>query len=101
MSLFIYEAINSDGKIVTSEINSTSREEVVSVLSQKKLTPIKIELRGGKTDKTSLSSTAIFESFTSLDKIILIRNLSATIKAGLSLSEAIEILLADTNKKVV
>lgn len=101
MSLFIYEAINSDGRVVTSEINSTSREEVVTMLAQKKLTPIKIELRGSKADKTSLSSTAIFESFTALDKIILVRNLSATIKAGLSLSEAIEILLADTKKKIV
>lgn len=101
MSLFIYEAINSSGKIVTSEINSASREEVVSILAQKQLTPIKIDLRGSKADKTSLSSTAIFESFSPIDKIILIRNLSATIKAGLSLSEAIEILLADATKNVV
>lgn len=101
MSLFIYEAINEDGRIVTSEINSSNREEVILTLAQKKLTPIKIELKGSKSDKTGLASKAIFERFTVLDKIVLIRNLSATIKAGLSLSESLEIILADTNKKVV
>lgn len=101
MSLFIYEAINDEGKIVVSEINSLNKEEVAAVLAQKKLTPIKIELKGSKLDKTSLTSKAIFENFTAVDKIILIRNLSATIKAGLSLSEALDILLADANKNIV
>jgi len=101
MSLFVYEAINEEGRIVVSEINSLNREEVVSVLTQKKLTPIKIELKGAKSDSGPLASKALFENFSSLDKIILIRNLAATIKAGLSLSEALEILLADANKTVV
>lgn len=101
MSLFIYEAISEDGKMVVAEINSASKEEVVAVLSQKKLTPIKIELKGSVAQKKGLSSQAIFESFTSLDKIMLIRNLAATIKAGLSISESLDILLADANKNVV
>jgi len=101
MSLFIYEAISEDGKTVVSEINSSNREEVVSVLTQKKLTPIKIELKGSKEDKTNYGSKAILESFTTLDKIILIRNLAATVKAGLSLSEALDILLEDTSKNIV
>lgn len=101
MSLFIYEAISEDGQIVVNEINSLNREEVVASLTQKKLTPIKIELKGSTSAKGNLSSKAIFESFTALDKIILIRNLAATIKAGLSLSESLDILLADANKNVV
>lgn len=101
MSLFVYEAIGEDGQIVVSEMNSLNREEVVATLTQKKLTPIKIDLKGGATGKGNLSSQAIFESFTPLDKIILIRNLAATIKAGLSLSESLDILLADASKNVV
>lgn len=101
MSLFIYEAINEEGKIVISEINSSSKEEVVTTLTQKKLTPIKIELKGASNGKKNLASNVIFENFTALDKIILIRNLAATIKAGLSLSESLDILLADANKSVV
>jgi type II secretory pathway component PulF len=101
MSLFIYEAINEEGRIVTSEINSLSKEEVVATLAQKHLTPIKVELKSEEKKAASIGSQAIFEHFTSLDKIVLIRNLAATIKAGLSLSEALEILVADTNKGVV
>lgn len=103
MSLFIYEAINEEGRVVTSEINSSDKEEVLATLTQKHLTPIKIELKGSNNSSTLSSGTskAIFESFTALDKIILIRNLSATIKAGLSLSEALEILLADATKDIV
>lgn len=101
MSLFIYEAINEEGRTVYSEINSLNREEVVSILTQKKLTPIKIELKSSSAGKTALSSHAILENFNTLDKIILIRNLSATIKAGLSLSESIDIILTDTTKPIV
>jgi type II secretory pathway component PulF len=101
MSLFIYEAINEEGRVVTSEINSLNREEVVSVLTQKNLTPIKIELKGSNPNSSPITSRAIFEQFSSLDKIVLIRNLAATIKAGLSLSEALEILIADTTKNIV
>lgn len=100
MSLFIYEAINEDGRIVTNEINSLNKEEVVASLAQKNLTPIKIELKSEE-KRQSVTSKAIFENFSSLDKIILIRNLAATIKAGLSLSEALDILVADTNKNIV
>jgi type II secretory pathway component PulF len=101
MSLFIYEAINEEGRIIVSEINSLSKEEVVATLTQKHLTPIKVELKSEEAGTTSITSKAIFESFSSLDKIILIRNLAATIKAGLSLSEALEILVADATKNIV
>lgn len=100
MSLFVYEAINEDGRIVKSEINSASKEEVISTLGQKHLVPIKIELKGSEA-KIFFASRNIFESFSSLDKIILVRNLAATIKAGLSLSEALEIMAADTSKNIV
>lgn len=101
MSLFIYEAINEEGIIVTNEINSSSKDEVVAVLTQKHLMPISVKLKNDFNKSNSLSSTVIFERFTALDKIILIRNLGATIKAGLSLSEALEIMVTDSKKKVV
>jgi type II secretory pathway component PulF len=100
MSLFVYEAINEDGRIITSEINSASKEEVVAILTQKHLAPVKIELKGSDS-KVSVGSKAIFESFSALDKIILVRNLAATIKAGLTLSEALDIMVVDTTKNIV
>ncbi|MFZ4631692.1 MAG: type II secretion system F family protein [Patescibacteria group bacterium] len=101
MSLFIYEAINEEGRIVVSEINSLNKEEVISVLNQKHLTPIRIELKSDSAKFKGLGSTVLFERFTELDKIIMIRNLGATIKAGLTLSEALEIMVVDSNKKIV
>jgi len=101
MSLFIYEAVTEDGRIVKSEINSLNKEEVVSMLSQKGLTPINVELKSGEQKIITVNSKAIFESFNSLDRIILIRNLAATIKAGLSLSEALEIMVSDATKGIV
>lgn len=101
MSLFIYEAVTEDGRIVKSEINSLSKEEVAASLSQKGLTPINIAIKSGDLKSSSIGSKAIFENFNSLDRIILIRNLAATIKAGLSLSEALEIMVSDATKGVV
>jgi type II secretory pathway component PulF len=101
MSIFVYEAINKEGRLLNSEINAASREEVVSLLSQKDLTPVKIEIKGEEKKNVKIGSKNLFEHFTSLDKIILVRNLAATIKAGLSLSEALEIIATDSNKAVV
>lgn len=101
MSLFIYEAINEAGKIVVAEINSLNREEVIAVINQKHLTPIKIELKSDSQKAKELNSIVLFDRFTYLDRIILIRNLASTIKAGLTLSEALEIMVADNNKKIV
>ncbi len=101
MSLFIYEAINEEGKIVVAEINSLNREEVIAVINQKHLTPIKIELKSDSQKAKELNSIVLFDRFTYLDRIILIRNLASTIKAGLTLSEALEIMVADNNKKIV
>lgn len=101
MSLFIYEAINEEGKIITNEINSLNKEEVMAVINQKHLTPIKIELKIDSQKSKKLNSVVLFDHFTYLDRIILIRNLASTIKAGLTLSEALEIMVADSNKKIV
>jgi type II secretory pathway component PulF len=101
MSLFIYEAINEEGKIITNEINSLNKEEVMAVINQKHLTPIKIELKIDSQKSKKLNSVVLFDRFTYLDRIILIRNLASTIKAGLTLSEALEIMVADSNKKIV
>ncbi len=104
MSLFIYEAVNEEGSIVNDEINALNSEEAAAALNQKRLIPVKISLknaRGSELMITPFTSRAIFESFSFQDKIILIRNLTATIKSGLSLNEALDILIADSGKKVV
>jgi len=46
-------------------------------------------------------SFSLFEKITPVDILFLTRNLSATIKAGLSIVEALDILIADTEKKIM
>lgn len=87
---------------MAGEANAVNKAEAAAVLSQKRLTPIKIELKGSEKGKAvSLGKTALFERMTAVDKIILLRNLAATIKAGLTLSEALDIMAADATKGVV
>ena len=46
-------------------------------------------------------SSSIFERVNALDRIMIVRNLSAATKAGLSIVEALDIMIADTQKKVL
>lgn len=98
MPLFFYEAIDNDGETVNGELNVPNKEEAVGVLARKKLTPIKIETR--ETKEAGLIKHQLFERYTTLDRIILVRNLAATIRAGLSIIEALDILIADSTKNI-
>lgn len=100
MALYIYEAADKEGKIVMGEINALNSESVVAVLAQKQLVPVKVDL---KSDLSAhpFRSRDLFERFTTQDRIVLIRNLAATIKAGLSLNEALDILIGDATKASV
>lgn len=100
MPLFIYEAANKEGKIIMGEANAADSEAVVATLAQKQLLPVKIELKSDF-DSHPLRSKNILERFTPQDRIALIRNLAATIKAGLSLNEALDILISDATKPIV
>lgn len=100
MAIFIYEVYNRDGAVVRGEYEAVTREEVVEYLLRRDLTPISVEpLRGGKGGMDF--SISLFEKVTSVDILFLVRNLSATVKAGLSIVEALDILIADTEKKIM
>lgn len=98
--IFIYEVYNKDGAIVRGEYEAVTREEVVEYLLRRDLTPISVEPLHGGRRSLDLSLT-FFENITSVDILFLVRNLSATIKAGLSVVEALDILIADSEKKIM
>ena len=83
------------------ETNAPDSEGVAATLAQKQLLPVKIELKSELNTNSSFSSKNILERFTVQDRIALIRNLAATIKAGLSLNEALDILIGDATKPIV
>lgn len=100
MSIFIYEVYNKDGAVVRGEYEALTREEVVEYLLRRDLTPISVEaIRGGKAGLDL--SISLFEKVKPVDILFLVRNLSATVKAGLSIVEALDILIADTEKKMM
>lgn len=100
MAIYIYETYNREGAIVHGEYEAGTREEVVEYLLRRDLTPVSITPLHG--EKVGLNlSLSFFEKITPVDILFLIRNLSATIKAGLSIVEALDIIIADTEKKVV
>lgn len=96
---FIYEASDENGVIVTGEFEANGKAEVVRHLEGRKLIPVNIREFGES--KVGLLSASFFERVTALDRIMMVRNLSAAIKAGLSIIEALDIMIADTQKKVL
>lgn len=100
MPIFIYEGYNRDGAIVKGEYEADTRDGVADYMLRRDLTPVSISpLRGGKGGLGM--SISLFEKITSVDILFLVRNLSATVKAGLSIVEALDILIADTEKKIM
>ena len=96
---FIYEASDKEGVIVKGEFEASGKADVVKHLEGQNLIPVNIRELDEYKGK-SLSSS-IFERVNALDRIMIVRNLSAATKAGLSIVEALDIMIADTQKKVL
>jgi type II secretory pathway component PulF len=100
MPIFIYEAYNKEGSIVRGEYEAGTRDETVDYLLRRDLNPVSVEPLHKAKGSLDLS-VSLFEKITPVDILFLVRNLSATIKAGLSVVEALDILIADTKKNVM
>ncbi|MEK7569133.1 MAG: type II secretion system F family protein [Patescibacteria group bacterium] len=98
MSTFIYEAYNKDGGIVHGEYEGSARDEVVAYLVKRDLTPISVDALNARGKGKGLLAIEFFGSIKPVDIMFLVRNLAATTKAGLSIAEAIEIIISDTDK---
>ncbi len=99
MSTYIYEAYNKDNKIIHGEYEATSNEEVVEYLTKHYLTPVSIRSIDAVSKSKDFLSIQLFDKITSVDIVFLVRSLSTTIKAGLSMVESLDILIKDTKKK--
>ncbi|HEV8601228.1 MAG TPA: type II secretion system F family protein [Patescibacteria group bacterium] len=99
MSIYLYEATHSDGTAVRGELEADSEQTIIDYLSRRSLIPVKIEEKG--VVKTGVFSKGLFEKITTPDRILLVRNLGTSIRAGLSITEALDILIADNSKKLM
>lgn len=98
--LYTYEAFNRNGGIVTGEIDAEDEKGVVLYLESKELIPSKIR---GRSEKKSinLQQIRLFNRIKPTDIIFMVRNLATAIKAGLSITEALEILINDAKPGLI
>ncbi|GMQ94997.1 MAG: type II secretion system F family protein [Patescibacteria group bacterium] len=96
--LFIYEATDKDGALVRGEHHARNKREVVERLKKQGFIPVSVKEKG----KLYIQKIGgIGGRVTAMDRIALVRNLATTIKAGVSILEAVEILIADTPKGIM
>lgn len=101
MSTYIYEAYNKENKIIHGEYEANSHEEVIEYMTKHFLTPVSIKSSSLENKDRDILATQLFDRITSVDIMFLVRNLATTIKAGLSIVESLEILIKDTEKKLM
>lgn len=101
MATYIYEACNKDNKIIRGEYEADSSEDVMDYLTRHNLTPVSIKPIQAVTEKKDLLAIQLFDKINTIDIMFLVRNLATTLKAGLSIVESLDILIKDTEKKLM
>lgn len=94
--LFSYEAYDAYDTIVHGSVEASDRAQVVEHLRKKDLSPIEIKKISENGGVNNLLSLSVFERISTLDVIALVRDLAVTLKAGLSMTESIDIIIADS-----
>ncbi len=98
--LYSYEASDKDGVTTKGEFEAENKSAVVVYLEKKNLIPVTIDEIGASESGGALANH-LFETVKPLDRILLVRNLAASLKAGLGLGESLEILIVDSTKKIM
>ncbi|KKU81349.1 MAG: General secretory pathway component, cryptic [Parcubacteria group bacterium GW2011_GWA1_47_8] len=101
MATFIYEAYTREGAITHGEYEGATRDEVVAYLIKRDLTPISVDALKGQGGGGKGLSLTLFERVGPVDVMFLVRNLATMVKAGLSIVEALDILIADAEKNIM
>lgn len=101
MATFIYEAYDSEGVVTHGEYEGVTRDEAVEYLVKRDLTPVSVEELRKRGEGGGILAFNFFERLTPVDVMFLVRNLATTVKAGLSVVEALDILIADAEKKLM
>ena len=100
MPLYIYEAADAEGAIVSGEQQADTRDEVIEYLTRKGLIPVSIREQDEE-KKEGVLSRGMFETVTPMDRVLLFRNLATALKAGVNVVEALDMLVSDARKRVM
>jgi len=95
MPKFKYTASTSDGRVVESEVEAQSGNEVLAFLASRELKPISITQRSeSKLKKWTYLGRAI----TTVDQVFLAKHFALMLKVGTDLFRALDVLIADSDK---
>lgn len=100
MAIFIYEAINKNKSITKGKLEARDKAEALSFLSVQGMSAVSLEKEGDVAGGRKLSLN-LFDTIRQSDLIFLARNMSAMLRAGLNIIEALDILISDTEKKIM
>ncbi len=98
--LYIYEASDKEGVVIKGKIEAETRGAVIEYLEKKELIPVSIE-KEGEEKGIQILSLSLFERVKPIDRVLLVRNLAAAIKAGLNIIEALDVLISDATKNII
>lgn len=94
--LYFYEGFDKEGKTVSGEIEANSEKDVVVHLETKGLIPSKIRPKEKAKGIKGLLSKNLGQRLSNVDRMFMVRNLATALRAGLSMNEALDILIKDT-----
>lgn len=99
MPIYVYEGKSFDGKPTSGELDVGSRSEAVSQLRKQNIFPIKVEIK----EKTSTEINFSFrkKKVSNRTLVIFCRQFSATLDAGISIIECLDILRKQTEDKML
>lgn len=93
---FAYKGRNAAGEIISSVISAESKSDAIASLRDLGITPFSITEKKGFSMNGSI---ALFNKVKLSEKIIFTKNLSGMIRAGLTLSRALDVLAKQTKNK--
>lgn len=98
--LYLYEAFNKSGAVVKGEVEAKDEKDVVYYLQTKDLIPSSIKAKSPVNRGLNVQMN-LFQKVTDSDRIFLVRNLATAIKAGLSITEALDVLINETKNALM
>jgi len=96
MPVYKYIAINSTGTKVTSVFTAKSQTEVISMLKEKNLYPVKIEEH---IERKEIDFSNLFNKISTKDIAVLCRQFHTMLNAGVTITSALDILRQQTENK--
>ncbi|MFH0890492.1 MAG: type II secretion system F family protein [Candidatus Liptonbacteria bacterium] len=101
MPNFTYEASDKSGALRRGRYEAMDKQAVIEYLERHELIPITVLGDNEVVARSRGLKTTFFETVSATDRIVMVRNLSATIKAGLNILEGLDVLIKDSTKEIV